>query len=163
MLPDFDCAPDFELKGIDENGKETLFTLDSLLKENNLIVLYFYPKDNTPGCTMEACDFRDNISRIKNEALVVGISADSIESHKKFQEKYKLPFPLLSDPEKKVIKLYKSFGNKSLYGKIIQGIIRSTFIIGEGKKILKHWHKVSPKGHAQEVLETLKELKKVKM
>lgn len=157
-MAEMNYAPDFELKGIDENGKENLYSLDSLLKKGKLLVLYFYPKDSTPGCTMEACDFRDNMARLSSEALVVGISADSLESHKKFQEKYRLPFPLLSDPEKNVIKQYKSFGKKNLYGKIVQGIIRSTFIIDIDKKILKHWHKVSPKGHAQEVLDFLKEI-----
>ena len=157
---DFEYAPDFELKGIDENGLESTFSLDSLLEKNKIIVLYFYPKDGTPGCTIEACDFRDNMARIKEEAFVVGISAPSLESHKKFQKKPGLPFPILSDTEKKVIRQYKAFGKKSFFGKIVQGIIRSTFIIGKDKKILKHWHKVSPKGHAQEVLDALKELKK---
>ncbi len=158
-MADLEFSPDFELKGIDEKGNEIVCSLDSLLKNEKILVIYFYPKDNTPGCTREACDFRDNFELLKDKATVVGISADSIESHKKFKEKYGLPFPLLSDEGKTVIKKFKSFGKKSLYGKIIEGIIRSTFIIGNDKKILKHWHKVSPKGHVQEVLEALANIK----
>lgn len=158
-MADLEFAPDFELKGIDEKGNEIVCSLDSLLKNGKILVIYFYPKDNTPGCTREACDFRDNFELLKDKATVVGISADSIESHKKFKEKYGLPFPLLSDEGKTVIKKFRSFGKKSLYGKIIEGIIRSTFIIGNDKRILKHWHKVSPKGHVQEVLEALANIK----
>lgn len=148
-------APDFELKGIDENGNELVFTLDALLKTGKILVLFIYPKDNTPKCTMEACDFRDNINRLKDKTVVIGLSADSIESHKKFQQKYGLPFSLLSDPEKKIIKQYKAFGKKTLYGKIVEGIIRSTFIIDKDKKIIKYWHKISPKGHVEEILNVL--------
>ena len=153
-------APDFELKGIDENENEFVCTLGSLLKTGKILVLFIYPKDNTPGCTMETCDFRDNMNRLKDKTIVIGLSSDSLESHKKFQEKYGLPFPLLSDPEKKIIKQYKAFGKKTLYGKIVEGIIRSTFIIDKDKRILKHWHKVSPKGHVEEILNFLKDLKK---
>ncbi len=152
-------APDFSLPGIDESGNQLDYTLEEFLFRGKLLVIYFYPKDDTPGCTLEACDFRDNIGELKKIATVVGVSADSIESHKKFQKKYGLPFPLLSDPDKKIIKAYKAFGKKNMYGRIIQGIMRSTFIVGQQGKILKQWHKISAKGHVAEVIDELKKMK----
>lgn len=152
-------AFDFEVMGVTPEGIVKSFTLDSLLSEKGIVVIYFYPKDNTPGCTTEACEFNKELKEISNYATLVGVSADTIESHKKFQQKYNLQFPLLSDCEKEVIKKYKAFGKKNLYGKMVFGIIRSTFIIDSNKKILKSWHKVSPKGHAEEVLKALKEIK----
>ncbi len=103
MVKEGDKAPDFCLKGIDEEGREREFCLKDLL--GSKLILYFYPKDNTPGCTRETCDFRDNLSRLQGKGYkVVGISPDTVESHKKFREKHSLNFPLLSDPEKKVAK-----------------------------------------------------------
>src|SRR3954470_14631255 len=122
-----DKAPAFKLA--DENGK-TVSLADFKGKQ---VVLYFYPKDSTPGCTTEACDFRDNLNRIaKTGAVVLGVSADSSESHRKFKEKQGLNFPLLSDPDRKAIEAYGVWQEKSLYGRKFMGIVRSTFII-DGK------------------------------
>lgn len=143
-------APDFTLK--DGEGKDV--TLSKL--KGKKVVLYFYPRDDTPGCTTEACEFRDNLVRVKKKgALVFGISKDDEKSHQKFSEKFQLNFPLLSDTEGKVIEKYGAWGEKSMYGKKFMGIIRSTFIIDEDGRILKVFPKVSPQGHAEEVLEAL--------
>jgi peroxiredoxin Q/BCP len=124
-------------------------------------VLYAYPKDSTPGCTTEACDFRDNFARVKKlGAQVYGISRDSLKSHQNFITKQELPFRLLSDPETSLLKALGSFGKKIMYGKEVEGIIRSTFLI-DPKGVLRHaWPKVSVKGHVDAVLETLKALQK---
>ncbi len=124
-------------------------------------VLYAYPKDNTPGCTTEACDFRDNFARAKKlGAKVYGISRDSVKSHQGFIAKQELPFRLLSDPETALLKALGAFGKKMMYGKEVEGIIRSTFLI-DPKGVIRHaWPKVSVKGHVDEVLETLKALQK---
>ena len=141
-------APDFELDGSD--GKRHKL---SEFKGKNL-VLYFYPKDDTPGCTREACGFRDTIGEIKKTgAEVVGISKDGLESHDKFRSKYKLNFLLLSDPRSRVIKLYDSYGDKGIFG---WGTIRKTYIIDKSGKIVKIYAKVHPEGHEAEVLEFLK-------
>jgi len=154
MLKEGDKAPDFCLKGIDEEGKEKEFCLKDFTGKK--VILYFYPKDNTPGCTQEACDFRDNIERVKSKgAVVLGVSPDSISSHKKFFEKYGLNFPLLSDPDKKVAEAYGAYGEKKMYGKITKGIIRSTFIIDEEGKIKKAFYNVKVKGHVDKVIENL--------
>ncbi len=143
-------APDFT--AIDQDGKKV--TLSSFRGKKN-VVLYFYPKDMTPGCTTEACDFRDN--KIKG-AEIIGVSADSIERHQKFIEKYKLPFTLLSDTDKKVANLYGVWQEKSLYGKKFMGIVRSTFIIDKKGVIQKIFPKVKVKGHVEAVAQVLKEL-----
>jgi len=124
-------------------------------------ILYAYPKDNTPGCTTEACDFRDNWNRVQAAgARVFGISMDSPRSHQGFIASQELPFRLLSDPEASLLKALGSFGNKVSYGKEVEGIIRSTFLI-DPKGIIRHeWPKVSVKGHVAEVLEVLGELQK---
>ena len=124
-------------------------------------VLYAYPKDNTPGCTTEACDFRDNFARAtKLGAKVYGISRDSVKSHQGFIAKQELPFRLLSDPDTSLLKALGAFGKKMMYGKEVEGIIRSTFLI-DPKGVIRHaWPKVSVKGHVDEVLETLKSLQK---
>ena len=154
MLKEGDKAPEFCLKGIDEKGEEKEFCLKDFLGKK--VVLYFYPKDNTPGCTQEACDFRDNIARVKDKgAVVLGVSPDSINSHKKFFEKYGLNFPLLSDPDKKVAESYGAYGEKKMYGKVTKGIIRSTFIIDEEGKIKKAFYNVKVKGHVDKVIENL--------
>jgi peroxiredoxin Q/BCP len=137
--------------GIDEKGAEREFLLSDFKEP---LVLYFYPKDNTPGCTQEACDFRDNVNRLTSKATVVGVSPDSIASHKNFQKKYSLNFPLLSDPEYILCKDFNVWQEKQMYGKMYKGIERSTFIIKDGK-IAKEWRKVNVKGHVDEVLQSL--------
>jgi len=124
-----------------------------------IVVLYFYPRDNTPGCTVEAEGFRDAVAGLKKlGAVVLGISKDSIESHGKFCDKLKLSFPLLSDPDGKVLEAYDAWGDKVLYGKKSKGIIRSTVLIGTDGKIVKHWPKVTVKGHVDAVVGEVKKL-----
>jgi thioredoxin-dependent peroxiredoxin len=147
-------APAFALP--DQDG--LLHSLDEY--RGKWIVLYFYPKDNTPGCTTEACQFRDErdaIAQLGN-AIVIGISKDSVDSHKKFAKKYNLNFTLLSDESTKTIKDYNAWGQRSLYGKVYLGIIRSTFIINPDGYIVKHYPKVSPKNHAVQIIKDLKKL-----
>ncbi len=124
-------------------------------------VLYAYPKDNTPGCTTEACDFRDNWARVQAlGAQVYGISKDSVKSHQGFIAKQELPFRLLSDPEAALLKALGAFGRKVMYGKEMEGILRSTFLVDPKGAIRKAWPKVSVKGHVQEVLDALQALQK---
>lgn len=144
-------APQFTLK----TGDGDKVSLKDYLGKK--VVLYFYPKDNTSGCTKEACDFRDAHPDFKKvNTVVFGVSADSEESHKKFAEKHDLPFTLLSDPDKKVIEKYGVWKEKSMYGKKYKGIERSTFIIDEKGKIQRVFPKVRVKGHVEKVLEELK-------
>lgn len=147
-------APDFSLK--DQNG------ITHSLKDyaGKWLVLYFYPKDDTPGCTTEACNFRDERESIAEfgNAEVIGISKDSVKSHKKFADKYGLNFTLLSDETLETIKAYNAWGERSMYGKAYMGIIRSTFIIDPTGKIVKHYPKVDPKKHAVEIIKELKSL-----
>jgi len=152
MISEGNKAPQFCLDGIDEKGAEKKYCLKDLLKSGKTLVLYFYPKDNTSGCTAEACDFRDNMSRLSAKAQVVGVSPDSVKSHKGFKEKQSLNFPLLSDPDKKVLEAYGAYGEKKMYGKTLMGVIRSTFIIAPDGKVLKSWRGVKVKGHVDEVL-----------
>jgi peroxiredoxin Q/BCP len=145
-------APAFELMGAD--GKSV--ALKDLIGSGNL-VLYFYPKDMTPGCTVEACSFRDNIAPIKKVgAKVVGVSGDSTDSHGKFIAKHELNFPLLADPGNKVSKLYGVYKMKSLYGRQFMGIERTTFIIDKSGVVRKVFPKVKVNGHTEEVIEALK-------
>lgn len=117
------------------------------------VVLYFYPKDSTPGCTQEGCDFRDHWAKFKKKgAVIFGVSKDSVESHKKFKEKNSFPFPLLSDPDGKVCEKYGVWQEKMLYGRKFMGIVRTTFVIGPDGKIKQIYEKVKVKGHAEEVL-----------
>jgi thioredoxin-dependent peroxiredoxin len=147
-------APAFEV--VDENGNKV--TLKNLLAGGSL-VLYFYPKDMTPGCTTEACSFRDSIAAIKKAgAQVVGVSADSSASHQKFIGKHDLNFKLLADTENKITKAYGIYQKKSLYGREFMGIVRSTFIIDREGIVRKVFPKVKVTGHTEEVLEALKEL-----
>lgn len=143
-------APDFTLK--DTNGN----TVQLSKLRGKKVILYFYPKDDTPGCTMEACEFRDNLARVKKKgALLFGVSKDDEKSHQKFAEKYSLNFPLLADPERGTIEKYGAWGEKTLYGKKYMGVIRATFIIDEDGTIMKVFPKVSPQGHAEDVLAAL--------
>lgn len=137
--------------GIDANGQEKEFLL-SELKEP--LVLYFYPKDNTPGCTQEACDFRDNFNRLTSKATVVGVSPDNVSSHKNFQKKHSLNFALVSDPEHTLAEAFEVWKEKSMYGKKYMGIERSTFIIKDGK-VAKEWRKVNVNGHVDEVIQSI--------
>ena len=148
-----DKAPAFKLK----NQDGELISLSDLKEKP--VVLYFYPKDDTPGCTKEACNFRDEFPKFgKMKAEIIGISADSVESHKKFAEKYKLPFNLLSDEKKEVIEKYGVWQQKSMYGKKYMGIVRTTFIIDASGKIRNIFPKVKVDEHNKEVMEALKEL-----
>ncbi len=124
------------------------------------VILYFYPKDDTPGCTKEACGFRDNWSVLeKTGCTVIGVSPDKPERHVKFREKYNLPFTLLSDPEHTLLEKYGAWGEKLMYGKPVTGVIRSTVLIGEDGKVLKHWAKVAKaETHPVQVLEYVKSL-----
>jgi len=145
-------APAFNLEGND--GKT--HSLEDY--QGKTVVLYFYPKDNTPGCTKEACGFRDQGASLKkSNAVVLGVSKDSIESHNKFASKYKLPFTLLSDPKTEVMKKYGAFGKKLMYGKPVQGTIRSTVVIGPKGNVIKHWPAVKKaEAHPNDVLTFLK-------
>ena len=147
-------APGFSLEGSD--GK--VHGLEDY--KNKTVVLYFYPKDDTPGCTKEACGFRDLNANIKKTgAVVLGVSKDGAESHKKFTAKYKLPFVLLSDPNLEVMKKYGAYGKKMMYGKEVQGTIRSTVVIGPKGDVVKHWPTVrKAEAHPEEVLAFLKSL-----
>ena len=143
-------APAFTLPG-DDGDKHKLSD-----HKGQWVVLYFYPKDNTPGCTTEACDFRDNLARLQAAgAVVYGVSKDSLESHERFRDKHELNFVLLSDPELKVHEKYGAHGEKKMYGKTTMGVIRSTFLIDEAGKVAKAWRKVRTKGHVDKVLEEL--------
>ena len=145
-----DQAPDFSLN--DDTGSKVR------LKDfrGKKLVLYFYPKDSTPGCTQEACDFRDNMNRVAaTGAAVAGVSADSVESHRRFKEKQELNFPLLSDPDRQALEAYGVWQMKSLYGRSFMGIVRSTFLINEKGVITHVWPKVKVTGHVDEILKAL--------
>lgn len=151
MLEEGNKAPQFTLM----SGNNKKVALKDFLGKK--VVLYFYPKDNTSGCTTEACDFRDTHPNFKKvNAVVLGVSPDSVESHQKFSEKLNLPFKLLSDPDKKVLEKYGVWKEKSMYGKKYMGVERTTFIIDEKGKIHKIFPKVKVKGHVEKVLEELK-------
>lgn len=144
---------DIKLQGLDTKGNEKGFSLNDF--KGQRVILYFYPKDNTSGCTQEACDFRDNINRLTSYATVIGVSPDSIKSHKSFKEKQSLNFILLSDPEHKLAEDFEVWKEKSMYGRKYMGIERSTFIIDKSGNIEKEWRKVKVKGHVDEVIEYL--------
>jgi len=146
-----DKAPDF---GLPASNGEKISPKD--FKGKKRVVLYFYPKDDTPGCTVEACGFRDKLKPIEGkDAVVLGVSPDNNASHNKFIEKFKLPFPLLSDEDKTVCKAYGVWVKKSMYGKEYMGVARTTFVIGKDGKIEKIYEKVKPEGHNEEILEFL--------
>ncbi len=151
---------------IEEGKAAPLFTLNDAdgnkvaLKElkGRHVVVYFYPRDDTPGCTKEACGFRDNWQEIQDaNAVVLGISPDTEASHQKFRDKYELPFTLLADPDRKVMTKYGAYGEKMMYGKKTMGVIRSTVLVGPNGKVVKHWRRVAKAAdHPQKVLEVLK-------
>ncbi len=150
MLREGDKAPEFTL--VSSDGKE--IALQDY--RGRKLVLYFYPKDDTPGCTKEACSFTENLARVRRKgAAVVGISADSVASHLKFAQKYSLAFPLLSDPTKETIRAYGVWKEKSFMGRKFMGIERTTFIIDEKGNIARIFPKVKVDGHTEEVLKAL--------
>lgn len=147
-----DTAPDFTLSTDMENQQIALSKL-----RGKKVVLFFYPKDNTPGCTQEACDFRDQFPVLQKEGVeVFGISRDSSKSHAKFKEKFSLPYPLLVDENGDVCEAYGVINKKSMFGKTFLGITRSTFLIDEKGKIAAIWRKVKVTGHVEQVLNELK-------
>lgn len=149
-LKEGDPAPDFNL--LDDEGNA--LTLASL--KGKTVVLYFYPKADTPGCTKEACEFRDSVSALAGKgAVVIGVSPDKPSAQAKFKSKFELTFPLLADTENKVAEAYGVWQEKSMYGKKYMGVARTTFVIGPDGKIRKIFEKVKPEGHAAEVLAVL--------
>ena len=147
MLQTGDLAPGFTM----DSDKDDSVSLQDL--RGNTVVLYFYPKDDTPGCTKESCDFRDHYATFqKREAHVYGVSCDDILSHEKFSAKFDLPFPLLSDPDASVCTAYGVYKEKSMYGKKYMGIERTTFIIDDEGRITKIYPKVDVEGHVEEIL-----------
>ena len=154
MLQVGDKAPQFILK----SDKDEEISLSQLLNTKP-VILYFYPKDNTSGCTQEACSFRDNLPEFDSKnAVILGVSPDSVKSHQGFVEKQKLNFTLLSDPEHEVAEAYGAWGEKSMYGRKYMGILRSTFIIGRDGVIKYVFPKVKTAGHAEEVLKVIETL-----
>lgn len=150
-LKEGDRAPDFTLES-SEGGKVALKDL-----KGKKVVLYFYPKDNTPGCTREACSLRDHNAELKKAGVVVlGVSKDSISSHQNFAKKYALPFALLSDADTKMAASYGAWGEKTLYGRKFMGMIRMTFLINEQGKVAKIWPKVKVDTHGADVLAAVK-------
>ena len=151
MLKEGDKAPAFKVR----DAKGNQIKLSDFRGQK--VVLYFYPKDDTPGCTREACSFRDSHSKLTRRGIkVLGISLDSEASHKKFAAKYDLPFTLLSDPERSVSEAYGTYGEKKFMGRTYMGLHRMTFLIDEKGRIKKIFNKVKPEGHADEVLEAFK-------
>jgi len=150
LLKEGDKAPTF--KGIDQNGEE--ISLDQY--QGKKVVLYFYPKDNTAGCTAEACNLRDNYSEFLNKGMdVIGVSPDSEISHQKFIDKHDLPFRLISDPDKEILNKYNAWGEKKMYGKTYQGVLRKTFIIAEDQTIERIIEKVKTKDHTNQIFTSL--------
>jgi len=146
-------APDFHV--LDQSG--TAHTLADY--RGQWVLLYFYPKDDTPGCTIEACGLRDRFSEFKKiKAVVLGVSVDSVESHKKFADKFDLPFPLLADTDKQVVQAYGVWGEKQFMGKTYMGISRTSFLINPQGNIAKMYPKVKPQEHTAEILQDLAEL-----
>jgi peroxiredoxin Q/BCP len=154
MLKENSYAPDFSLK--DQDGK--IHSLSDY--KGNWVVLYFYPRDMTPGCTTEACSFRDKFPEFqKIKAKILGVSKDDLKQHKKFTDKYQLPFSLLSDQQGDVCKAYEVWQKKNMYGKELMGIIRSTYLINPRGMITKVYSKVKVEEHADQLLEELKKQK----
>ena len=157
MLKIGDKAPKFNLP--DQNGK--VHKLDEFLKMGDYLLLYFYPKDDTSGCTMQACGIKDNIPQFeKLDSTVVGISPDSVKSHTKFVDKYDLNFTILSDESKETLEKYEVWKEKSMYGKKYMGVVRTSYLIDSKGKIVKVYEKVKPETHADMVLADLENLRK---
>jgi len=145
-----DVAPDFTLR----DHQDQPVTLSALRGKS--VILYFYPKDFTPGCTREACGFRDDHEAFaRSDAVVIGISPDSVASHNKFAEEYGLPFILLSDPDKAVMKQYGAYGMKKQYGREFEGVIRSTVLIAPDGTVVKTWSPVKVDGHVEKVIKAI--------
>ena len=145
-----DQAPDFT--GTDQNGNK--ISLKDF--KGNKIILYFYPKANTPGCTAESCNLRDNFDDLTKRGFkIIGVSADSVEKQKRFAEKYNLPFPLIADESRRILKAYGAWGSKKLYGREYEGILRTTYVIDENGRIEKVFKKVKTKDHASQILEAM--------
>ena len=145
-----DKAPQFS--GVDQKGES--ISLDNY--KGKKVILYFYPKDNTPGCTAEACNLRDNYSDLLDKGLdVIGVSPDSEKSHQKFIDKYDLPFRLISDPDKEILNLYNAWGEKKMYGKTYDGVLRKTYIISEDQSIEAIFDKVKTKDHTNQIFSEL--------
>lgn len=142
-------APDFTLQ--DKDGNQV--SLSQFLGRK--VILYFYPRDNTPGCTVQACSFRDAYDVLREKAVVIGVSKDGMGSHQKFAQKYQLPFLLLSDPQRQAIEAYGVWQEKKLYGKTSMGVARTTFLIDEDGVVEKVFQKVKPAENAREILEYL--------
>lgn len=154
MLEEGDQAPDLSLDGLDAEGERVHVRLSEL--RGSHVVLYFYPKDDTSGCTKQACEIRDEWSRFQEAgAVVLGVSPDDIDSHRSFSSKYDLPFTLLSDPDHEVAEAYGVWKEKSMYGRKFWGIERSTFIIDPEGRVEKALRRVRPKEHAEQVLDVL--------
>lgn len=150
MPSEHDPAPDFTLK--DQDGRE--HTLSNY--RGRKVILYFYPKDDTPGCTAQACGIRDRLGEIDaNGAVVLGVSPDTVASHRRFADKYDLPFTLLSDPDRHVAELYDVWKKKTMYGRVFKGIERTSFVIDEEGRIAKILPRVKPAAHADQVIELL--------
>ncbi len=152
MLKEGETIPDFTLP--DQDGQ--MQSISSLLKKRHLLI-YFYPKDDTPGCTTETCSFRDNLNELNNlQTDIVGISADGTKSHKKFSEKHNVNFPLLSDEGKELLSKFGVWQEKSMMGRKYMGIVRTSFLIDQNLKIVKVYEKVNPLTHTSEVISDLK-------
>lgn len=153
MLREGDVAPGFTLES--DSGERV--ALEQF--RGRKVVLYFYPKDGTSGCTTEACEFRDNWQAVQAAgAVVLGVSPDGAASHRRFKEKHRLPFPLLSDPDHRVARAYGAWGEKRLYGRTYHGILRTTYLIDQEGRVARVFAKVKPKGHAGQVLAALREM-----
>ncbi len=153
MIKEGDIAPDFALP--DQKGK--IHKLSDY--EGKWLLIYFYPKDDTPGCTKEACGFRDNLPHFeKNKLTVIGVSTDSVKSHQKFANKHKLSFPILADTDKKTVNDYGVWQQKSFLGHKYSGIVRSSFLVGPDGQVVKVYPKVNPLKHVKQVLEDFEEL-----
>lgn len=150
MINEGDAAPDFELPADDGS------TISLAGLRGKKVVLYFYPKDDTSGCTTEACEFRDALPRFEEDgAVILGVSPDSVDSHRKFKEKYDLNFLLLADEAHEVAEAYGVWKEKSMFGNKYWGVERSTFLIDEEGRVQRAWRRVRPKGHAEKVAEAL--------